>query len=96
MTALGTLNFDIHGNMSGKYDFNVAGFPGNWSGTQAGKVTVNPNCTGIMTFTWNDSTGEGTRLDSLAIARSGREILGMVADGSAVWTYKAERINETP
>ena len=95
MTALGTLNFDIHGNMSGKYDFNVAGFPGNWSGTQAGKVTVNPNCTGIMTFTWNDSTGEGTRLDSLAIARSGRE-LGMVADGSAVWTYKAERINETP
>ena len=96
VTALGTLNFDTHGNMSGKYDFNVPGFPGNWSGVQAGKVNVNPNCTGIMTFTWTDSTGEGTRTDSLVIARGGREIWGMVADGSAVWTYKAERINEAP
>jgi hypothetical protein len=89
ITAIGTMNFDKQGNLSGEFDATVAGFiflPGN---TYFGSVTVNPNCTGTLTF----QTSTGTfRIDSIAVI-SRDEMWGMSQDPSNLWTYEMRRIS---
>lgn len=87
ITALGTMNIDSHGNLAGVFDATVsevAFLPGT---TYAGNVTVNPDCTGTLTF--ETSTGS-VRTDSIVLLNS-NEFWGMSQDPGNLWTYRAHR-----
>lgn len=89
ITALGTMNIDHEGNVSGVFDATVsevAFLPGN---TYTGSVTVNPDCTGTLTFV--TSTGS-VRTDSIAVVGQG-EMWGMSQDPGNLWTYDVRRIS---
>lgn len=89
ITALGTMNIDREGNLSGVFDVTVSGvtfLPGN---TYAGTVTVNPDCTGTLTFV---TSGGNSRTDSIAVL-SQQEMWGMSQDPGNLWTYDIRRIS---
>ena len=90
--ALGTANYGEDGTVSGTYDWEgTSGFyPGNsWVGT----VSVNPDCTGTISF---HNVGDTQMVvQSIVIARSGQEIRGMFQDPTIdVGTFTAKRVSE--
>lgn len=92
ITALGTMNIDSSGNVSGKFGVTLAEFMFLPDRTYTGSVTVNPDCTGTLTFV----TSAGTvRTDSIAVVNQD-EIWGMSQDPFNLWTYKVRRIARVP
>jgi hypothetical protein len=90
--AIGTINIGMDGSYGGTYD---------WSGTGGaalgnnyiGTVTVNPDCTGTISF--HDVGDTYEVVQSIVIARDGQEIWGDFqnpADDVGVW--RAKRIRE--
>ena len=89
ITALGTFRVDRFGKLKGAFDATVAGWMHLPGLTFTGAFTVNPDCTGTLTFV----TGAGrTRTDSIVIL--GDEIRGMSQDVQFLWTYEARRMEE--
>jgi len=92
ITAIGIFSVDRFGNTTGKFDATVQDsfyLPDN---TFSGSITVNPDCTGTVTFTTSVGT---TRLDSIVVV-SRSEILGMTQDPLNLWTYQVRRISSKP
>ena len=90
MTAIGTLNVDREGNISGKFDVTL-GQIAFLSDTYSGSIKVNPDCTAVGTFTTSDGSG---RTDSMVILDG--EIWGMSQDPSTLLTFRAKRISKRP
>jgi hypothetical protein len=89
ITAIGTLNIDRHGNLSGQFDATVQDFTFLPAIAYNGAITVNKDCTGTVTFI----TSVGTmRTDSIAVI-SRDEMLGMSQDPANLWTYQVRRIS---
>jgi len=89
ITAIGTFRVDRHGNLAGVFDATVAGWMHLSGVTFTGAFTVNPDCTGTLTFV----TGNGrARTDSIVIL--GDRIRGMSQDVQFLWTYEARRMND--
>jgi hypothetical protein len=89
ITAIGTFRVDRHGNLAGVFDATVAGWMHLPGVTFTGAFTVNPDCTGSLTFV----TGRGTtRTDSIVIL--GDRIRGMSQDIQFLWTYEARRMDD--
>lgn len=89
ITALGTMNIDKQGNLSGEFDATVAGFIFLSAVTYTGSVVLHTNCTGTLSF----ETSEGTvRTDSIALVGQD-EVWGMSQDPSNLWTYEIRRIS---
>jgi len=92
MTAIGTMNFDRYGNLTGVFDVTVQDFAALSGIGYAGSVTVNSDCTGTLEFV----TGAGTmRTDSIVVVDRD-EILGMSQDPNNLWTYQVRRIGDAP
>lgn len=92
ITALGTMNIDALGNVSGEFDVTVAEFFFGPDRTYSGSVTVDPDCRGTLIFV----TGTGAmRTDSIAVLSSD-EMWGMSQDVSNLWTYRVRRISKAP
>ena len=90
ITALGTMNFDSAGNVSGIFNNAIAGFVAGSDVAYGGTVTVDPDCRGILNFV----TASGfMRTDSIAVV-NGSEIWGMSSDPANLWTYKVRRISK--
>ncbi len=90
ITAIGTMNIDRDGNLGGKFDVTVAQFAFVPDNEYSGSVTVNPDCTGTLTFV----TSVGTiRTDSIAVL-SPSEIWAMSQDTLNLWTYRVRRISK--
>jgi len=89
ITAIGTMNIDGRGGVSGTFDFTIAltGFKADAS--YEGTVRVEPDCTGTLVFQTSETT---MRTDSIAIVGPG-EFWGMSQDPSNLWTYRARRIS---
>ena len=88
ITAIGTMNIERDGTLSGQFDFTVQDsffFPGL---DYVGSIVVNPDCTGTVTFVTSFGT---SRTDSIALV-SRREMLGMSQDPLNLWTYEIRRI----
>jgi len=92
ITAIGTINIDGEGNISGKFDFTVAEFGFFPNNTYTGSITVNPDCTGTVTFVTSAGTG---RTDTIVIV-SQSEMWSMSQDIANLWTAKARRISKVP
>jgi hypothetical protein len=92
-TALGVFKIDADGNLTGTYDSTFLGSPPNFypATNYVGTVSVNPNCMGTLSF--HDVGSTDMIVQSIVIARSGREMLGMFQDPSdALGTFKCERV----
>jgi hypothetical protein len=90
--AMGTISIGMDGSYVGTYDWSGTGgaFLGN---DYIGTVTVNPDCTGTVSFHDVGSTYEVVQ--SIVIARDGQEIWGDFqnpADDVGIW--RAKRITE--
>ena len=92
ITAIGTMNIDKFGNVSGTFDATVQDFAALADIPYTGSVEVNADCTGTLQFV----TGTGTaRTDSIGVV--GRnEILGMSQDPNNLWTYQVRRVGNRP
>jgi hypothetical protein len=89
ITAIGTFRVDRYGNIKGVFDATVAGWMHLPGVKFAGAFTVNPDCTGTLTF----ETEKGTRrTDSIIIL--GDRIRGMSQDVQFLWTYEAKRMED--
>ncbi len=89
ITAIGTMNIDAQGNLSGKFDNTIAGFGSFTNNTYNGTIEVNSDCTATVVFT----TSEGrSRTDSMVIVEDGSEMLGMTRDKTLPWTATFKRI----
>ena len=88
MTALGTWNVSSDGAMSGSFDVTVQDTFFMPEIGYAGTVTVNPDCTGTISFVTELGS---VRTDTLAIVGRG-EILGMSQDPFNLWTYQVRRV----
>lgn len=95
ITAMGTINIDGRGNLSGTYDNVIADVGSSLRVTFVGTVTVNTNCTGTLAFT--DSRG-ASRTDSIVVILRGEqsELWGMSRNHLLLWTYTAKRIAPLP
>ncbi len=92
ITAIGTMNIGKDGSLSGKFDVTVQDsffFP---DVAFSGSVTVNPDCTGTLTFVTDVGTA---RTDSIVVVDR-REMLGMTQDPLNLWTYQVRRISGKP
>lgn len=88
ITAIGTMNIARDGTLSGTFDVTVEDFAFIPGVVYTGSVTVNPDCTGILSF----ATSVGSvRNDSIAVV-SRREMLAMSQDPLNLWTYQIRRI----
>ena len=93
-TALGVFKIDTSGNLTGTYDSTFLGPGDNFypATNYVGTVSVNPNCMGTLTFHDVDDPAD-VIVQSIVIARSGREMLGMFQNPSdALGTFKCERV----
>jgi hypothetical protein len=89
ITALGTMNIDKQGNLSGEFDATVAGFIFLSASTYSGSAVLHDDCTGTLSFETSDGT---VRADSIALV--GRdEVWGMSQDPSNLWTYEMRRLS---
>ena len=89
ITAIGTFRVDRNGNLTGVFDATVAGWMHLPGVTFTGAFTVNPDCTGSLSFV----TGNGrARTDSIVIL--GDRIRGMSRDIQFLWTYEARRMDD--
>ena len=92
ITAIGTMNIDSMGNVSGEFDATVSEFTSLTNIVYTGTVTVNPDCRGTLTFV----TGAGTsRTDTIGVL-SRSEMWGMSRDIASLWTYRVRRISKAP
>jgi hypothetical protein len=91
ITAIGTMNIEANGNVSGTFDNTIAQL-GISRQTYSGSVEVNPDCTGTLMFT---TSGGGSRTDSIVILENGTEIWGMSRDHLLPWTYTVKRIHSS-
>ena len=92
ITALGTMNIDKEGNLSGTFDVTVADLFSAADIGYGGTVTVFPDCIGTLEFTTDDGS---MRTDRIAVL--GRdEFRGMSLDHLNLWTYSARRIPGQP
>lgn len=88
ITALGTMNIDRQGNVTGTFDNTIAGFGSFEGNTYWGTVQVNADCTGRLHFT----TSSGSmRTDSIAVLNRS-EMWGMSLDETNPWTYTVRRV----
>lgn len=92
ITALGTMNIDKEGNVSGTFDVTVADLFSAPDIGYGGTVTVFPDCIGTLVFITDLGT---TRTDRIAVL-SRNEIRGMSLDPLNLWTYWARRIPGQP
>lgn len=90
ITAIGTMNIDKKGNVSGEFDFTVAQVVFGPDITYEGSITVGADCTGTLHFVTSDG---GERTDSIAVVGNG-EMWGMSQDILNLWTYRARRISK--
>lgn len=89
ITALGTMQVNRDGSVSGKFDVTVedtiflpdVGFEGS--------IVLDADCTGTLTFV---TTAGSFRTDSIAVL-SRDEVLGMSQDPANLWTYEMRRPN---
>ena len=88
--ALGTANYHMDGTLDGVYDWE--GTSGFYPGTPyAGTLSVNPDCTGTISF--HDVGDTYIVVQSIVIARSGQEIWGMFQNpADDVGTFKLKRV----
>jgi hypothetical protein len=87
-SAIGIFSVDRAGKVTGKFDANMLNGAPLLDVKFDGSITVNPDCTGVLTF----STARGdTRTDSIVVINS-REIAGMRRDPQFVWTYQMRRL----
>lgn len=89
ITAIGTMNIERDGSLSGKFDVTLAESFFQPDFTYAGSIIVNPDCTGTITFT--TSAGSAGTDSIVVVDRS--EILGMSQDPNNLWTYQVRRIS---
>jgi hypothetical protein len=90
--AMGTANYHVDGTLDGTYDWEGTGgfYPGI---AYAGTLSVNPDCTGTISF--HDVGDTYVVVQSIVIARSGQEIWGMFQNpADDVGTFKLTRITE--
>lgn len=95
ITAIGTMNIDGLGNISGVFDNTIGDVGGNLNVTYAGTVTLDADCRGTLQFT----TSEGaSRTDSIVVVLRGAhaEFWGMSQNPLVLWTYTARRIGPLP
>lgn len=89
ITAIGTFRVDRFGKLKGTFDATVAGWMHLPGLTFTGAFTVNPDCTGTLSFV----TGNGrARTDTIVIL--GDRIRGMSQDIQFLWTYEARRMDD--
>ncbi|MDH3432072.1 MAG: hypothetical protein OEM60_05955 [Gammaproteobacteria bacterium] len=88
ITAIGTMNIAHDGTLSGTFDVTVEDFAFLPGVTYTGSVTVNPDCTGTLSFA---TSADSVRTDSIAVV-SRREMLGMSQDFLNLWTYQIRRV----
>ena len=89
ITAIGIFRVDRFGKLEGKFDATVAGWMHLPGVPFTGTFTVNPDCTGTLSFV----TGNGrARTDSIVIV--GDRIRGMSQDVQFLWTYEAQRMDD--
>jgi hypothetical protein len=92
ITAIGTMNIDREGNVSGEFDATVASRAFLANIAYSGSVTVEEDCTGTLTF----ETSAGTvRTDSIAVVAQ-NEMWGMSQDPGNLWTYRVRRLSTRP
>jgi hypothetical protein len=89
ITALGTFRVDRSGKLKGKFDATVAGWMHLPGVEFAGEFTVNPDCTGTVSFLTSNGR---SRTDSIVIL--GDRIHGMSQDVQFLWTYEARRMED--
>ncbi len=92
ITAIGTMNIDRDGSLSGKFDTTIQDslfLPDN---TYTGSVIVNPDCTGTLSFVTSFGVA---RTDSIVVVDR-REMLGMSQDPVNLFTYQVRRISSGP
>ena len=88
ITAIGTMNIERNGNLSGTFDVTVQDtvfIPGI---VYVGSVVLKPDCTGTLTF---ETSVGSVRSDSIVVVNR-REILAMSQDPLNLWTYQIRRI----
>lgn len=88
ITAIGTMNINRDGSLSGNFDVTVEDFGFIPGIVYDGSLTVNPDCTGTLSFV--TSVGS-VRTDSIAVVNR-NEILGMSQDPANLWTYQIRRV----
>jgi len=89
ITAIGTFKVDRAGKLQGVFDATVAGWMFLPGVKFTGAFTINPDCTGTLTFTTAAGT---TRTDTVVLV--GDHIRGMSQDVQFLWTYEAHRIRD--
>lgn len=89
ITAIGTFKVDRKGKLEGKFDATVAQWMFLPNVPFTGSFTVNPDCTGALSFV----TGAGTtRVDTIIVM--GDKIRGMSQDVQFLWTYEMRRLKD--
>lgn len=88
ITALGSMNIDKEGNLSGTFDVTVANIVSIPDIGYAGTVTVSSDCIGTVTF---ETDLGASRTDRIAVF-SRNEFRGMSLEPDNLWTYWARRI----
>jgi hypothetical protein len=88
ITAIGTFRVDRAGNVRGSFDATVANLAFLPKVAFDGKLTVEPDCTGTLTFTTSAGT---TRTDSIVVLNGGW-VRGMSQDVQFLWTYDMRRL----
>jgi len=95
ITALGTMNIDAQGYLSGTFDNTIGDVGGNLNVTYSGTVILDADCRGTLQFTTSSGV---SRTDSIVVALRGaqREFWGMSRSHLLLWTYTARRIGPLP
>ena len=88
ITAIGTMNIDRAGNLSGKFDATVQDWMFLPNNDYFGTIVVGSDCTGTLTF----ETSQGTARTDSIIVISHKAFRGMSQDPNNLWTYRAHRI----
>ncbi len=88
MTALGTMNIERDGTLSGTFDLTVQDFEHYPQVGYVGSIVINRDCTGTVTFVTEFGS---SRTDSIAVVGRG-EILGMSKDPANLLTYQVRRV----
>ena len=89
ITAIGTFRVDRAGKLNGTFDATVAQWMHLPGLTFTGTFTVNPDCTGTLSFVTSNGR---SRTDSIVIL--GDRIRGMSQDIQFLWTYEARRMDD--
>jgi hypothetical protein len=96
ITAIGTLNIDARGDVSGRFDQTV-GDIGPVSATYTGRLTLRDDCSGSVSLI---TSGGTARTDSIVVVANGQspatEIWGMSRENFVTWTYVAKRTASSP